>query len=69
MTHRMSVRNLIDVLGRPNLIRETGVSTQQVTNWISGGRISPRHYPAIRRLCERQGVKVPEHLMFPESTE
>lgn len=61
-----TVRDLVGALGRANVIEACGVSTQQVSNWIAQGYISPRRYLALKRLCEDKGVALPEHLVFRE---
>lgn len=62
-----SVRETVDALTRPRVMKACRVRTQVVTNWIERDRFPPQRYPAIKKLCDEDGIEPPDHLFFGEA--
>lgn len=57
-----NVSDFINAVGRPHIMRVTGVKTAAVTNWIARGSIPPEHSDVLKKLASRRGVECPTNL-------
>lgn len=60
----ITVRDLVERLGRAEIMAAGSISTQQITNWIRDDRIPPARYPIFRDLCVARGMLPPDSLFF-----
>ena len=58
----MTVSDLLEIIGRDRFTAETGFKPQVISRAVVENIMPAGWYLAVRAICEREGIAVPEEL-------